>query len=87
MIHKYLPTYRTVEQTGRSFFRVEMLMQDSVLSEGEGSSLRAAKRMAAHKVLHQLKKESEAGQISQKKGPQDALDFSHDEHWSNSSGQ
>ncbi len=45
------PFYRTVEETGNDHnkrFRVEVLLQDEVLGEGEGASKKAAQQTAAH---------------------------------------
>jgi ribonuclease-3 len=45
------PVYRTVEETGTDHnkrFRVEVLLNDKVLAEGEGTSKKAAQQAAAH---------------------------------------
>jgi ribonuclease-3 len=51
------PQYRTVEETGNDHnkrFRVEVLLADEVLAEGEGSSKKTAQQAAAHIAYERL---------------------------------
>lgn len=51
------PQYRTVEELGSDHnkqFRVEVLLRDEVLGEGEGTSKKAAQQMAAHRAYERL---------------------------------
>ena len=51
------PQYRTVEETGSDHdkrFRVEVLLADEVLAQGEGTSKKAAQQVAAHLAYERL---------------------------------
>ena len=51
------PLYRTVEETGSDHskhYRVEVLLGDTVLAEGEGASKKAAQQAAANRAYAQL---------------------------------
>lgn len=51
------PHYRTVEETGNDHnrqFRVEVLLRDDVLAEGEGNSKKVAQQLAAQRAYARL---------------------------------
>jgi ribonuclease III len=56
-IHKALPQYRVVEETGPAHdksFRVALLLKGAVLSEGVGKSKKEAEQTAAREAFHCL---------------------------------
>ncbi len=58
------PHYRTIEETGNDHnkrFRVEVLLGEQVLAEGEGTSKKAAQQAAAHVAYDLLSPEQPAG--------------------------
>lgn len=57
------PVYRTVEETGEGHtrrFKVEVLLGERVLGEGEGSNKKAAQQAAAHIAYDLLSEEAQA---------------------------
>lgn len=51
------PSYRTVEEIGNDHnkrFRVEVLLRDEVLAEGDGTSKKAAQQMAAERAYQRV---------------------------------
>ena len=57
------PVYRTIEETGTDHnkrFRVEVLLNDNVLAEGEGTSKKAAQQAAAHVAYDALSPETKS---------------------------
>jgi ribonuclease-3 len=58
------PLYQTIEETGNDHnkrFRVEVLLGDQVLAEGEGTSKKAAQQAAAHRAYDLLSPPTPAG--------------------------
>ena len=61
------PHYRTAEETGNDHnkrFRVEVLLGEDVLAEGEGSSKKAAQQVAAHLAYERVAPTSTGNEVA-----------------------